>query len=369
MEKLKRNLDGLHEEEETLHDQSAKRISHLQELYDTPSLADVKYEDWSRTRLDRLVVDYLLRAGFSESASSLAEAKGIQDLIDLSTFSTCHQISDSIRKGETKDALAWIKENRDALKKLLEKASSEKNTTPMSIPSISPLEFELRFQEYIELLRHVQTREMARYEAAEHARKFLTPHFQTHTEENRVVAGLLAQDPANPTEPYSEFFSQSRWSHLAQLFVDTHHSLFNLPARPLLHVALSAGLSALKTPACHSSLNPASAAMPDQHAKFAPSYSSDYGIGTSLCPICSTELNELARSVPYAHHTKSSVENDPLMLPNGRVYGRDRLEELTKKDMRMNPTRAPEKSACRTVVDPVTGDRFSWNVLKKVYIT
>lgn len=373
MEKLKRNLEGLHTEEEVLHDQSSKRISHLQELYKIPSLTDVKYEQWSRTRLDRLVVDYLLRAGYSESATALAQAKDIEDLIDLNTFTSCHNIAESICKGETKEALTWLKDNRDALKKQLEKASTDKAAAPAGLTSISALEFELRFQEYIELLRQVPQREMARYEAAEHARKFLAPHFQTYPAQNRAIAGLLAQDPANPTEPYGEYFALSRWSQLSLLFVDTHHSLFNLPTRPLLHVALSAGLSALKTPACHSSLNPASAAMPGKHAKLAVSHGGALGIGSSLCPICSIELNELARSVPYAHHTKSSVENDPLMLPNGRVYGRDRLMELEKKNLRMNPQRRDdgdlEDHIERSVVDPVTGDYYAWDALKKVYIT
>ena len=369
MEKLKRNLETLHAEEQTLHDQSAKRIRHLQELYEIPSLADVKYENWSKTRLDRLLVDYLLRAGYSDTAAALAQAKGIEDLIDLSTFTSCHKIADSIQNGETKEGLAWIKDNRDALKKLLERNASG-SATP---PSISTLEFELRFQEYIELLRQVS----GRFEAAEHAKKYLAPHAQSHPDQNRAIAGLLAQDPTNPTEPYTDFFSPSRWSFLSQLFVDTHHQLFSLPARPLLHVALSAGLSALKTPACHSSLNPASAAVPDERAKLAPALyhlgTGASGIGSSLCPICSTELNALARSVPYAHHTKSSVENDPLMLPNGRVYGRDRLLELEKKNLRMNPSLrgADERSGetKRVVVDPVTGDQYRWDALKKVYIT
>lgn len=50
-----------------------------------------------------------------------------------------------------------------------------------------------------------------------------------------------------------------------------------------------------------------------------------------MCPICSTELNELARNVPYAHHTKSYVESDPVVLPNGRIYGRERLMKFQEK--------------------------------------
>lgn len=73
----------------------------------------------------------------------------------------------------------------------------------------------------------------------------------------------------------------------------------------------------MKTPSCHSA--------------FASSSSNSSSSSTSVCPICSTELNELARNVPYAHHSKSFVESDPVVLPNGRVYGRERLMVLNEK--------------------------------------
>jgi len=101
--------------------------------------------------------------------------------------------------------------------------------------------------------------------------------------------------------------------------MQTHNNLLGLPSVPLLHIALSAGLSALKTPSCHSS----------HISSISPTSSSS--ITTSVCPICSTELNDLARNVPYAHHTTSHVESDLLLLPNGCVYGKQRLEEYRRK--------------------------------------
>lgn len=116
-----------------------------------------------------------------------------------------------------------------------------------------------------------------------------------------------------------ELYSQARWTMLANLFMQTHNNLLALPSVPLLHIALSAGLSALKTPSCHSS----------HISSISPTSSSS--VTTSVCPICSTELNDLARNVPYAHHTKSHVESDLVLLPNGCVYGRHRLEEYSRK--------------------------------------
>jgi macrophage erythroblast attacher len=63
--------------------------------------------------------------------------------------------------------------------------------------------------------------------------------------------------------------------------------------------------------------------------------------------------------VPYAHHTKSHVESDLVLLPNGRVYGRHRLEEYSRKaglndDM---------------IKDLRKGEVYPANEVKKVYIS
>ena len=140
-------------------------------------------------------------------------------------------------------------------------------------------------------------------------------------------------------------YSSERWTHLADLFIRTHHELLSLPSQPLLHIALSAGLSALKTPACHSA--------------FTSSSSNSRSTSTSVCPICSTELNELARNMPYAHHTKSYVDHDPIVLPNGRIYGKERLLEMSRKAGSLEAGK---------VKDPTTGEVFDESEMKKVYI-
>lgn len=78
MQGFKRKLEALHEDEKILHEHSRRRIAHLQDLYSIPSLVDEGYDKWSRTRLDRLLVDFLLRSGYGESARQLAQEKGIE---------------------------------------------------------------------------------------------------------------------------------------------------------------------------------------------------------------------------------------------------------------------------------------------------
>lgn len=347
MQGLKRKLETLHDEEMRIHKSNRARLRHLQDLYEVQSLVDVKYDEWSRTRLSRLLVDYLLREGYSESAAHLAASQGIEELVDVEAFVACHRIEKSLREEKnTALALNWCKENAKELKK-----------------QGSMLEFELRLQQYIELVRQghqagIQDVDMDEVqemhgisldggfsgpgggetklvEARVHAKKYLstTGDFELLGK----AAGLLAYRPWDEVEPYvvcynrvwsifvtvlivsQSLYSNARWAHLAQLFLTTHHTLYSLPPRPLLHIALSAGLSALKTPSCHSAYTATS------------TFPLSSPTSTSVCPICSTELNELARNVPYAHHSKSLVEVDPVVLPNGRVYGKERLRQFCEK--------------------------------------
>jgi macrophage erythroblast attacher len=174
--------------------------------------------------------------------------------------------------------------------------------------------------------------------------------------------------------------------------------LNNIPAVPLLNTSLSIGLSALKTPACHSktgvsvsrlrehldsmpatnghtsSSNPAPgreslivslpAASSNGHAFYSSSRDPKpppkvSAWTTPICPICSTELNELAKDMPNAHHSKSHVDHDPVMLPNGRVYGSEKL-------FRVNEKLGTEKGMVR---DPLDGTLYDASKVKKVYIT
>ena len=75
--------------------------------------------------------------------------------------------------------------------------------------------------------------------------------------------------------------------------------------------------------------------------------------------MCSAELKDLAVNVPYAHHTKSIVEHDLVVLPNGRVYGRANLEQHARKF----------GLPASQVKDLQTGEVYEADVLKKVYIT
>lgn len=202
----------------------------------------------------------------------------------------------------------------------------------------SKLEFMLRYQQYIDLIRT-----QSHIEAIKHAQKHLVPYKAAFPTEVHQAAGLLAYRADNPAPAYAHFFKPSRWRELAEIFTETHNDLLGLPSIPLLHVALSSGLSALKTPACHSS----------------ESHRNQLSVlGQGVCPICSTELNELARNVPYAHHTQSHIEHNLRLLPTGRAVGKERLEEQARK-----------AGLPAGQVKDETGQIYPIEGLKKVYIT
>jgi macrophage erythroblast attacher len=211
MQGLKRKLSTLHDEELRIHKSNRARLQHLQDLYEVQSLVDVKYGEWSRIRLSRLLVDYLLREGYSESAAHLAASQDIEDLVDVEAFVACQKVERSLREERsTGAALNWCKENAKELKK-----------------QGSMLEFELRLQQYIEMVRqgheagvgdvdmeevdglngvslgHGGTGggEAKLMEARLHAKKYLsaTGDFELLGR----AAGLLAYKPWDDVEPYA----------------------------------------------------------------------------------------------------------------------------------------------------------------------
>jgi len=125
MRGVKRKLTAYAEEESRLHLQTAARITHLDELYSIDAVEDVKYEAWSRKRLDRLLADYLLRHGFNQTAADLAAEKGLSNLVDVDTFVGMSHIRESLLNGSVAEALAWCTENKKELRKMEVRTTSQ----------------------------------------------------------------------------------------------------------------------------------------------------------------------------------------------------------------------------------------------------
>ncbi|XP_075712906.1 E3 ubiquitin-protein transferase MAEA isoform X2 [Rhinoderma darwinii] len=262
-------------------DESAKlckrRIEHLKE-HSSDQAAAVNM--WKKKRMDRMMVEHLLRCGYYNTAVKLARQSGIE----------------------------------------------------------SCLEFSLRIQEFIELIRQNK-----RLDAVRHARKHFSQAEGSQLDEVRQVMGMLAFPSDTHISPYKDLLDPARWRMLIQQFRYDNYRLHQLGNNSVFTITLQAGLSAIKTPQC---------------------YKEDGTSKNPDCPVCSKSLNNLAQPLPMAHCANSRLvckisgdvmneNNPPMMLPNGYVYGYNSLLSIRQDD----------KVTC-----PRTKEVFNFSQAEKVYI-
>ncbi|XP_015424418.1 PREDICTED: macrophage erythroblast attacher isoform X1 [Myotis davidii] len=200
-------------------DESAKlckrRIEHLKEhSSDQPAAASL----WKRKRMDRMMVEHLLRCGYYNTAVKLARQSGIEDLVNIEMFLTAKEVEESLERGETATCLAWCHDNKSRLRKMKGRqgehdakpgrksrvaSGSPKESEDLGMetikgkPELSCLEFSLRIQEFIELIRQNK-----RLDAVRHARKHFSQAEGSQLDEVRQVMGMLAFPPDTHISPY-----------------------------------------------------------------------------------------------------------------------------------------------------------------------
>ncbi|KAI0261599.1 CTLH/CRA C-terminal to lish motif domain-containing protein [Gloeopeniophorella convolvens] len=299
-----------------------ERSNHLAAIENIQNSKDPEYTRWEDTRLDRWVVDWVLRHGRDQAARHIAQEKGIEALVDIELFMDIRRIEEALHRHSCTEALVWCSENKSALRKLK-----------------STLEFDLRLQEYIELARDRRTTDAIAY-----SRKHLISWQDTHLTQIQQASALLAFPPTTTCNPYKRLYDPSRWSNLIQSFRLAIFSLNTLPSEPLLHLALYGGLSSLKLPTCY-----------------------DHDLKNHDCPVCDPWLGKLAEEVPFSHHVNSTIvcrmtgkimdeDNAPMAFPNGYVYSREALEEMS--------TQNEGRVKC-----PRTQEVCDFSKLKKVFIS
>ncbi|XP_073969759.1 E3 ubiquitin-protein transferase Katazuke [Rhodnius prolixus] len=292
-----------------------KRLEHLKE-HTTGGQA------WCRQRLDRMLVDYFLRQGYYNAASSLTSHSQLSHLTNIDVFLVSREVEKSLMNRETGKCLAWCHDNRSKLRKLH-----------------STMEFNLRVQEFVQLIKTEK-----RLSAVKHARKYFS-----NFEEDQIAAiqhcmALLAFPTNTELSPYKELLEDDRWGRLVEQFRQENYKLYQLASQSVFTVALQAGLSALKTPQC---------------------YGSSEGRNKS-CPVCDERLNKLAELLPSAHCSHSRLicnisgvpldeHNQPMMLPNNRVYGKQSLLQM-----------AAENNG--QVICPRTKEVFPYSSTDKVFV-
>jgi len=120
-------------------------------------------------KLERMLVDFMLREGLYQTASLFAKQTHIEELVDLEIFNSAKKVIEGLQQRNCKEALKWCADNKSKLKKIE-----------------SDLEFNLLVQEFVEIARTG-----ASIEAIEYARKSFTPFVQTNASEIQLAMGLL----------------------------------------------------------------------------------------------------------------------------------------------------------------------------------
>ncbi|CAO1614774.1 unnamed protein product [Parajaminaea phylloscopi] len=377
-----------------------KRTAHLAELHEITSFAaaakstvkaepvemdldtqttansdhTLRYQVWSDTRLHRMIIDWLLRRGYVESAQTFIKSRGIEAYTDLPVFKELFAIRASLIpppesgvKSSCAVALAWCLENKVALRRFK-----------------STLEFELRMQEFIDLCKTRTPESLA--QGVAYLRKHILPLYKSALEAlskgqlsekgagsgsaevtaeadgagedsdedaaeraanamicERVsrIMGLLAVGPGGWA--YEEFYSPMRYSRLYESLLSAALHIYSLPPQPLLHIALSAGLSSLKVPACYGGEKaPTSSATPAGNAAAAATATSAAGEAASSLTESSAEPGEIdedlmrdVRREVRAEHIKHEAEGS--------------RAKMSSVDFHIDDTRNIDCPVCATV--------------------
>jgi macrophage erythroblast attacher len=187
------------------------------------------HANWNNVRVERILVDYMLRSSYYDTATKLTEANNLQELVDIDIFVDARKVVDALLNKDCSEALAWCAENKSKLKK-----------------SKSKLEFKLRLQEFIELVRGDRM-----IDAIMYARKHLASWGATNMKELQQAMATLAFKSNTDCPGYKILFDAQQWNNLIQQFKQEFYKLYGMTLEPLLHIHLQAGLSALKTPYPH----------------------------------------------------------------------------------------------------------------------
>ena len=328
-------------------------------------------------QLEVAVVEHLLRAGALAAAATVTAALPLEQrsLIDAGPLLEVYAAAGALSRGNLAPALAWVAAHASRLRR-----------------TRSQLEFALRKQEFVELVRR---RESAA--ALEHATRHLAPAARaaasaasaaaaggdgggatggrrchptpcapsatpaalartgdTLTQLQQAMSLLAFPSPTTCGVPAVErLFHDTAWPALARTFREDALVATGTPRHSVLEVAAAVGATALRTPSCRP--HPASGVVIGRAGE------------ACGCPLChphyfAAALRRIpltARSVsrlvdPITHEPMDDT-NPPLALPNGRVYGTKTVELLSSEDR-------------SRVLCPHTGAVYLADDLRRVYV-
>lgn len=325
-----------------------KQLSLTDEKTGTNAINQDKLLNWYRDQTNLLIADYLLKNSHlidKNPGLLLIKTLNFEKLIDSDIILVSNRISTSILNQNLENLVQWIDDNKSHLKKIK-----------------SNLEFETRFQEYIELIKKNEM-----HNAITLFNTHLSQFTKTNFNEIKLASGLLifakkAQlQPTNPNfTKYNTLLSAQRYTYLSNLFLKIYYKMHGISEDDPLLIYLSLGISALKTRSCHCSTSTKPLNFESILNKKLSSGKEDHSNPSNVCPICSLEFSQLSSQLPYSHNVKSYLFDNPVMLPNGNIFDREKLITYST-----NLTILKENE----VKDPITAEIFYVEELVTMYPT
>ncbi len=80
--------------------------------------SSVAQSQWKKTRVDRMLVEHFLRAGYYDSAMGLAKQADIEDLTNINLFLVAKEVEDALAQKDVSKCLAWCHDNKSKLRKM-----------------------------------------------------------------------------------------------------------------------------------------------------------------------------------------------------------------------------------------------------------
>ena len=168
----------------------------VEEEEEESQLSIAAENQWKKIRLNRLIVEHFLRLGYYDTAEILANRSGIREISNLDIFQVTREVEKDLSNHNTAKCIMWCIDNKSKLRKIN-----------------SDIEFRLRKQEYIELIRSDQ-----RLMAVKHAQKFFPAFEQDQLNEIKKCMALLAFPIDTELEPYRSMLDVKRWDDLLVSF-------------------------------------------------------------------------------------------------------------------------------------------------------
>ena len=115
---LRARLDKARDMEQTHLAELQRRITFGSTPQTISAGRDESIHEWYSLRLASVLIDYLLRCGYTKTAAQLQQQAGLKELVNMELYRSLSKISADLEKHSCKEALKWCGENRSRLRKI-----------------------------------------------------------------------------------------------------------------------------------------------------------------------------------------------------------------------------------------------------------